>query len=122
MARANGIDPASNATVPFRISNLTYATTLHELVLEPLAAEGLDFWWTDWQQGVLGVHDCAGSNPTMMYALCAVFRLRCDGLVTVRCHCRLNHYRFMNYSDPNGRRGLFHSRWGGLGDHRSADQ
>ena len=44
MALANGIDPASNATVPFRISNQTYATTLNDLVLAPLNKQGIDFW------------------------------------------------------------------------------
>lgn len=39
--------------------------------------------------------DCTGLNPTFM----------------------LNHYRFFNYSG-SGTRGLIHSRWGGLGNHR----
>lgn len=48
------------------------------------------------QQGEdLGVPDCTGLNPTFM----------------------LNHYRFMNYSG-SAKRGLLHSRWGGLGNHR----
>jgi alpha-glucosidase (family GH31 glycosyl hydrolase) len=97
MARANGIDPATGQTVLFRISNETYADSLSKIVLEPLAKEGIDFWWTDWQQGeAMGVQDCAGLNPTMI----------------------LNHYRFMNYSSSGSFRGLIHSRWGGLGNHR----
>lgn len=46
MARANGIDPSSGKTVPFRISNEHYANTLDTLVLDPLSDEGIDFWWT----------------------------------------------------------------------------
>lgn len=48
MAKANGIDPATKQTVAFRISNETFADTLSAVVLEPLAVEGFDFWWTDW--------------------------------------------------------------------------
>ena len=95
MALANGIVPG-NQTVKFRISKELYADTLSEIVLEPLAREGIDFWSTDYQQGeCLGVPDITGSNPTML----------------------LNHYRFYNYTGSQ-RRGLIHSRWGGLGNHR----
>eukprot|EP00026_Physarum_polycephalum_P001741 Phypoly_transcript_01743.p1 GENE.Phypoly_transcript_01743~~Phypoly_transcript_01743.p1 ORF type:complete len:575 (-),score=101.83 Phypoly_transcript_01743:49-1773(-) len=98
MAKANDIDPASNETVQFRISNKIYADSLSQIVLEPLAEEGIDFWWTDWQQGEdVGVEDCYGLSPTFM----------------------LNHYRFINYTG-SPRRGLIHSRWGGLGNHRYA--
>lgn len=97
MASANGIDPASNVTVAFDIANQTYADTLHKLVLEPLMAEGVDFWWTDWQQGLPGVSSIANMVPTML----------------------LNHYRFANWSAPGSSlRGIHHSRYGGLGSHR----
>lgn len=67
MAEANGIDPSSNETVQFRISDKTYADSLSNLVLEPLAVEGIDFWWTDWQQGeAYGIPDCYGLSPTCM--------------------------------------------------------
>lgn len=49
-ARAVGVDPASNTTVAFHIDNKTYADALSNIILEPLAEEGIDFWWTDWQQ------------------------------------------------------------------------
>eukprot|EP01116_Phalansterium_solitarium_P017266 TRINITY_DN4202_c0_g2_i1.p1 TRINITY_DN4202_c0_g2~~TRINITY_DN4202_c0_g2_i1.p1 ORF type:complete len:996 (-),score=260.21 TRINITY_DN4202_c0_g2_i1:117-3104(-) len=92
MAVANGIDPSTGENVAFRITNKTYADSLHSVVLAPLAAEGLDFWWTDFQQGIVGVQDVTGVTPTMV----------------------LNHYRFTNYSGSE-RRGLIHSRFGGLG-------
>lgn len=97
MAQAVGIDPASQTTIAFDIANQTYADALHIQVLAPLAAEGLDFWWTDWQQGLLGVESVSGLNPTLV----------------------LNHYRFHNYSG-SARRGLLHSRYGGIGSHRYA--
>ena len=67
-SQANGIDPSTNETVQFRISDQAYADALSQLVLEPLAEEGIDFWWTDWQQGEdVGVPDCYGLSPTCMY-------------------------------------------------------
>ena len=100
MAEANGIDPLSNSTVDFHISNFTYAESLEKVMLRPLAFEGIDFWWTDWQQGLgglpgVGTLDVTGLNPTIW----------------------LNHLRFMNYTGSN-RRGHIHSRFGGLGNHR----
>ena len=100
MAIANGINPATNQTVTFDIANQTYAETLHSIVLGALACspdhEGVDFWWTDWQQGV--PITIANLTPTMV----------------------LNHYRFMNYSASgmSNIRGLTHSRYPGLGGHR----
>lgn len=112
MAAANGV--TGNKTVQFRISQKHYAETLSNIILEPLAQEGIDFWWTDYQQGeslgkkekkngstkkfrffFKGVPDISGANPTML----------------------LNHFRFYNYTG-SGERGLIHSRWGGLGNHR----
>lgn len=105
MAIANGIDPSTNATVQFAIDNQTYAQSLHDIMLGPLALsaehEGADFWWTDWQQGLPGVQHTTGITPTMI----------------------LNHYRFMNYSQPGSPvRGNLHSRYGGLGSHRYPSQ
>jgi hypothetical protein len=109
MAKANGIDPASDETVPFHPSSQRYADSLERLVLRPLVADGagLDWWWTDWQQGLggapgVGTTDVTGLNPTMW----------------------LNHYRSMNYTagGPTGVRPLIHSRFGGLGGHRYATQ
>lgn len=99
MAAAMGLDPSSNATICFHITNRTYAYALQEAVLEPLAAEGVSFWWTDWQQGLPGVGEVTGMTPTLL----------------------LNHLRFTNYSQPGSTlRGLTHSRYGGWGNHRYA--
>ena len=109
-AQAMGVDAELGQPIEFHITNKTYATVLQNLVLEPLAREGLDFWWTDWQQGLggadatesslgLGTLDVAGLNPTIW----------------------LNHLRFSNYSQAgSNRRGLIHSRYGGLANHRYA--
>ena len=106
MAQANGVAP--NGTVDFDIGSKTYYTSLRDLVMEPLAREGLDMWWTDWQQGLgdadtthhndsVGTLGVAGLNPTIW----------------------LNHLRFTNYSGSD-RRGQILSRYGGLGNSRYA--
>jgi alpha-glucosidase (family GH31 glycosyl hydrolase) len=116
-AAAVGVD--DNRTIDFHISNQTFATALQDAVLAPLEREGLDLWWTDWQQGLggadagasslgLGTLDVVGLNPTIW----------------------LNHLRFTNFSrggarsgdggSSSARRGAIHSRYGGLSNHRYA--
>ena len=97
-AMANYLKQSDGKTLTFHVSNKSYADGLNKFVLEPLAANGgFDFWWTDWQQGLqgmpgVGTTDVAGLNPTMW----------------------LNHYRTMNYTQPNStRRPQIHSRFGG---------
>ena len=94
-AAAVGADPTS-AGVAFDIGNKTYADALQQVVLAPLIAQGLDFAWTDFQQGFPGVAEVRGLLPTAI----------------------LNHYRFYNYSTAAGTRGSLHSRYAGRGDHR----
>lgn len=97
MAAANGINSSASVTVPFDITNKTYADSLHALVLQPIADDGIDFWWTDWQQGLPGVSHVPGVTPIWV----------------------LNHYRFQNYSQAGSAvRGLTHSRFPGWGGHR----
>lgn len=93
--------PPSAATIAFAPEDQGYMDALHNLVLEPLAAQGLDVWWTDYQQGLVAAPGLAGVNPTLV----------------------LNHYRFHNYSQPGStRRGQIHSRFAGLGGHRYPTQ
>jgi hypothetical protein len=96
-AAAVGADPAA-AAVPFAIGNRTYADALQREILAPLINEGLDFAWTDFQQGFPGVAMVRGLVPT----------------------AALNHYRFYNFSAAPGIRGSTHSRYAGRGDHRHA--
>ena len=46
-ALAVGIDPLSQATVPFNLSNSTWAYALEDIVIKPRSEEGIDFWWND---------------------------------------------------------------------------
>ncbi|KAH8070087.1 alpha-1,3-glucosidase [Aureococcus anophagefferens] len=89
--------PETTGDVPFELCNNS-AYAWRRGVLLPLEAQGIDYWWIDWQQGgALG--GCAGDrqNPTIWTA-----RLRSTD------HARRG----------STKRGLVLSRWGGLGSHR----
>lgn len=92
-AEAMGIDPGSGEAVPFRITGKKFVKHYFELLHHPMEAEGVDFWWIDWQQG----------EVTEMKGL--------DALPW------LNHLHFQD-STRRGQRPMLYSRWGGLGNHR----
>ncbi|HZU23022.1 MAG TPA: TIM-barrel domain-containing protein, partial [Terriglobales bacterium] len=93
MARAMGIDPATQQYVPFHITDKKFAENYLRLIHDPLERQGVDFWWLDWQQEQ-GT-DVAGVNPTFW----------------------LNYVHFTDM-ERRGKRPLIFHRWGGLGNHR----
>ena len=93
MARAMGIDPASEKYVPFDITSKKFATNYMNLLHHPLEKQGVDFWWLDWQQEK--DTQTPGVNPTWW----------------------LNYVHFTDQAREGKRPLLFH-RWGGLGNHR----
>ena len=93
MARAMGIDPATQKYVPFDITNKKFATNYLNLLHHPLEKQGIDFWWLDWQQEANT--QTPGVNPTWW----------------------LNYVHFTDQAREGKRPLLFH-RWGGLGNHR----
>ena len=93
MARAMGIDPASQKYVPFDITSKKFATNYMDILHHPLEKEGVDFWWLDWQQEPNT--KTPGVNPTWW----------------------LNYVHFTDQAREGKRPLLFH-RWGGLGNHR----
>jgi alpha-glucosidase len=93
MARAMGIDPATQQYVPFDITDKNFATNYFKLILHPLEKQGIDFWWLDWQQEP--TTKMAGVTPTWW----------------------LNYVHFTDQQREGKRPLLFH-RWGGLGNHR----
>ncbi len=93
MARAMGIDPATEKYVPFDITNKKFATNYLNLLHHPLEKQGIDFWWLDWQQEPNT--KLAGVNPTWW----------------------LNYVHFTD-QEREGKRPLLFHRWGGLGNHR----
>lgn len=94
MARAMGMDPADAETVPFDSADPRFVHAYFSLLHHPIEAQGVDFWWIDWQHGVeSGV---AGLDPLWW----------------------LNHLHYYDLARNGDRRSFIFSRWGGLGNHR----
>ncbi len=94
VAKAMGVDPKTEQPIPFDIADPLFVQTYFEKILHPLEAQGVDFWWLDWQQGEFT--KLPGLDPLWW----------------------LNHLHFYDLgSDPNKRSVIF-SRWGGPGNHR----
>jgi len=94
MARAVGVDPATQAYIPFRVEDRAWTDAYFENVIHPLERQGVDFWWLDWQQW--GETSVPGLNPTMW----------------------LNHVFFTEMERQGRARPLIFHRFGGLGSHR----
>lgn len=80
--------------VPYRMSQKAWAQSYFQTVLHPLEAQGVDFWWLDWQQWPLSRYVSGLSNTFW-----------------------LNH-TFFEDSGRTGKRPIIYHRWGGLGSHR----
>ena len=93
MAEALGRDPESDEPIAFDITDRAFLDAYLELVHHPLEAQGVDFWWLDWQQGPYSRVE--GIDPLWM----------------------LNHFHFLD-SGREGRRPLTFSRYAGPGSHR----
>lgn len=88
--------PKNTKVVPWQLEDSTFYRAMFKNILRKREAQGVDFWWLDWQQ-----------NLTSKYV---------EGLgETFWC----NHvfYNDMRINRPNRRPVIFH-RWGGLGSHR----
>jgi alpha-glucosidase (family GH31 glycosyl hydrolase) len=94
VARAMGIDPASKKYVPFDIVERKFADAYMKEVIHPLEAQGVDFWWLDWQQW--GTTKIPGVSPTFW----------------------LNHVFYTDMERRGRARPMMFHRWGGLGNHR----
>ena len=93
MAEAMGVDPATEAPVPFDAGSPKYLEAFEKVVLDDFEKQGVDFWWIDWQQK--GGSSVRGIDPLFM----------------------LNHTRYL-YSARKGDAGLTFSRYAGPGSHR----
>ncbi|TMQ74627.1 TIM-barrel domain-containing protein [Candidatus Accumulibacter phosphatis] len=94
MARQLGGDPATGEPVVFDITDPAFTQAYFEILHHPLEAEGVDFWWMDWQQGRRTA--CSDLDPLWW----------------------LNHLHFLDLGRNPARRSFAFSRWGGLGSHR----
>lgn len=94
MAERTGIDPATETPVPFDIATPDFTGSYFEVLHHPQEANGINFWWIDWQQGEIS--GMPGLDPLWW----------------------LNHLHFYDLGRDGSRRSFIFSRWGGLGNHR----
>ena len=83
--------------VPYRMGERKWADSYFKTVLGPIEAQGMDFWWLDWQQW---------GTSRLIANLSNTFWL--------------NHVfdRHATERDGGKERPLIYHRWGGLGSHR----
>lgn len=91
--RALGETPTGQ-TVPFDAASKPYMDALFGQIHAPLEAQGVDFWWLDWQQ------------ERQTHSIPELSNLEW-----------LNRGYFA-WTAREGKRGISFSRWGGWGDHR----
>lgn len=104
MARACGVDPDSKKRVKLDILDPGFMEKYFDILHHPYEAEGVNFWWMDWQQGTdyWWIHD--EDHPESPLE-------KMDPLWL------LNHLHILDIS-RNGKRPMFFSRYAGLGSHR----
>ena len=107
MAKAAGIDPATGEGVPLDILSQKHMADYFDIIHHPYEADGVDFWWMDWQQGTdyCWIHE---ANKPGEYQ---DERERLDPL------WMLNHLHILDIS-RNGKRPMFFSRYAGPGSQR----
>lgn len=93
MARACEIDPASKKTIEFDLTDRRFLNAYFDILHHPYEADGVDFWWVDWQQGTKS--KMRNLDPLWL----------------------LNHYHTLDI-DRDGKHGVILSRYAGLGSHR----
>ena len=93
MAKAMGIDPATEAPVKFDITDPRFINAYFDVLHRPYEKDGVDFWWIDWQQGT---------------------KSKVEGLDPLWA---LNHYHFLDNAATHVRP-LIMSRFAGFGSHR----
>lgn len=93
MATAMGIDPEEGRVIPFEIENPVFLNAYFRELHKPYEADGVDFWWIDWQQGTTS--GLAGLDPLWS----------------------LNHYHYLDNA-LNHTHGLILSRYCDYGAHR----
>ena len=107
MAAKCGVDPKSGKRIPFNVLSKEFMTHYFDVLHHPYEADGVDFWWMDWQQGTdyWWIHK---PNQPGEYQ---DPRERLDPL------WMLNHLHILDIS-RNGKRPMFFSRYSGPGSQR----
>lgn len=93
MAEAMGVDPKTEAVIPFDVSSKSFLEAYFRILHHPYERDGVDFWWIDWQQGTTSAKD--GLDP--LWAL--------------------NHFHYLDHAARH-RHPLIMSRYAGIGSHR----
>ncbi len=93
MAKAMDIDPKSEKTVEFDLTDKKFINAYFDILHHPYENQGVDFWWIDWQQGTKSKK--ADLDPLWL----------------------LNHYHYLD-TDREDRRPMILSRYAGIGSHR----
>ena len=92
-ARFMGVDPATKKQLRFDVTDPRFMEGYFRFLHHPMEADGVDFWWIDWQQGKRTA--VPGLDP--LWAL--------------------NHYHYLD-NGRDGKRPLILSRYAGPGSHR----
>lgn len=102
-----GIDPKTKERVRFDILSPKFMVNYFDILHHPYEADGVDFWWMDWQQGTdyRWVHQ---KNESGEYA---------DERELLDPLWMLNHLHILDISQ-NGKRPMFFSRYSGPGSQR----
>ncbi len=91
-----GVPPESGIDLEFDAGDRRYMNALFKTAHDKREAEGVDFWWVDWQQDHL--------KPVIKG--------------TALKHLPWLNYCYYHHSMKNGKRGASFSRFGGFGDHK----
>lgn len=107
-AMAADLGDNSGQTILWKVEDYDFMKTFFKDIIRPHEAEGVDFWWLDWQQALtVGKH---GQEKSYTPA---------EGSETLGETFWCNHTFFedMQKNRPELRPVIYH-RWGGLGSHR----
>ncbi|MDX2175514.1 MAG: glycoside hydrolase family 31 protein [Candidatus Sumerlaeia bacterium] len=96
MAKALGHDLDAKDAVPFDAADQRFMRAYFDVLHRPIEAQGVDFWWIDWQQ----------EKTTSIRGLDPLWWLN---------HA---HWRDQEENPARRERPLILSRWGGIGGHR----
>lgn len=94
VAARMGKDPESKEAVPFDFTDTEFINAYFTEIHRPYEADGVDFWWIDWQQGIKS--GIEGYDPLW----------------------GLNHFHYLDSARNKDSRPLILSRYAGIGAHR----
>lgn len=91
-----------HALVPFRMDQVAWTDAYFNSVIHPLEAQGVDFWWLDWQQWKESKYVPGLSNTFWLNYTFFNDKVR----------------RSRGLAPEEAERPMIYHRWGGLGSHR----